>query len=128
MGLSQVANTASALRALRAGPPGRGTASSLASCRNGDLSQKPSPAPRCLQLNLGEPELALASMEQVLQLQPGHEEVEHEISGVRAMVLRRQRSGSAAAGQRAHVVVPGDAAAEGQAAGSGSGSQPQADP
>ncbi|KAL4438221.1 hypothetical protein ABPG77_010582 [Micractinium sp. CCAP 211/92] len=79
------------------------------------------------QLNLGEPELALASMEQVLQLQPGHTEAEEEIGAVRAMVVRRQRSGSAAAGQRARVVGPGGAAEE-RAAGTGGGGLPLAEP
>lgn len=60
-------------------------------------------------------------MEHVLQLQPGHLEAEEEIGAIRAMVLRRQRSGSASAGQRARVVGSGGAAAGEQAAGSSSG-------
>ncbi len=67
-------------------------------------------------------------MEHVLQLQPGHTEAEEEIGAVRAMVVRRQRSGSAAAGQRARVVGPGGAAAEERAAGTGDGGLPPAEP
>ncbi|KAL4448447.1 hypothetical protein ABPG75_005666 [Micractinium tetrahymenae] len=37
------------------------------------------------QLNLGEPELALASMEHVLQLQPRHPEAGQEIGAIRTL-------------------------------------------
>lgn len=58
-----------------------------------------------LQLNLGEPELALQSMERVLQLAPGHPEAAAEVASIRALVLqRRQGGGGVAGGQRAHVV------------------------
>lgn len=63
----------------------------------------PCPAP---QLNIGEPELALQSMERVLQLQPGHPEAAAEIVSIQTVVLQRRASG-VAAGQRARVVPSG---------------------
>ncbi len=71
--------------------------------------QPPANAPAiapALQLNLGEPELALQSMERVLQLAPGHPEAAAEVTSIRALVLQRRQGGggAAAAGQRARVV------------------------
>lgn len=60
------------------------------------------------QLNLGEPELALQSMERVLQLAPGHPEAAAEVVSIRTLVLQRRQGGGGddAAGQRARV-LPG---------------------
>lgn len=54
---------------------------------------------------MGEPELALASMERVLQLAPGHAEAADEVVAIRTLVLRRRKDGTADAGQRAHVAA-----------------------
>ena len=64
---------------------------------------------------MGEPLLALQSLETVLQLQPGHPEAAAELVDIRTIVLqqRQQGGGGAAAGQRARVVQPAAAAADG---------------
>lgn len=67
------------------------------------------PLPPCAtQLNLGEPELALESMERVLQLAPGHPEAAAEVVSIRTLVLQRRQGGGRAAGQRARVQRPAD--------------------
>lgn len=43
------------------------------------------------QLELGEPELALESMEEVLRLQPAHLEARQEIDAIRVLVKQRQQ-------------------------------------
>lgn len=47
------------------------------------------------QLGLGEPELALKSMETALQLKPDLQEAQNEIAEVRVLVLQRQQQPSA---------------------------------
>ena len=60
-----------------------------------------------MQLNMGEPLLALQSLETVLQLQPGHPEAAAELVDIRTIVLQqRQLGGGGAAGQRVRVVPP----------------------
>ncbi|KAF5835153.1 hypothetical protein DUNSADRAFT_7828 [Dunaliella salina] len=52
------------------------------------------------QLNFGEPQLALGSLEKVLELQPGHPEASEEINHVRVVALKQKRG---AEGMRAFV-------------------------
>ena len=60
---------------------------------------------------MGEPELALVSLEQALHLCPGHPEAAEEAAAVRQLVMHRRASGDSVAGQRALVMQPGAAAA-----------------
>lgn len=67
------------------------------------------PLPPCAtQLNLGEPELALESMERVLQLAPGHPEAAAEVVSIRTLVVQRRQGGGTEAGQRARVQRPAE--------------------